>query len=205
MTNLLIPEIAAIITANAESGSTPQSAVKQPRRLFAVAHLCASLFDGDLVEIGAFKGDTTVQLLQVAEEYDRRVLVVDPWETGTQDCYGPEHGIFLKATAPWADRLDVVRLSSQDPEAIAAIYERELCFAYVDGLHQYEPCLTDIRSVGHCRGVIAVDDIRWSSDVLTAFFQGGMDLERVALFYIPQGIREGYLPPGDIELPNEGG
>jgi len=189
-------EITAIIDANAEPGSSPQTADKQTRRLYSVARLCASYYAGDLVEIGAFKGGTTVQLLQVAEEFNRRVLVIDPWETGTQDCYGPERRIFLKATAPWADRLDVLRLSSQDPEATAAIKARMLCFAYVDGLHQYEPCLTDIHSVEHCAGVIAVDDVRWSSGVLTAFFQGAMDLERVPLFYIPQGIREGYLPPG---------
>ena len=193
---MLKAELRAIVDANAEPGAAPQVAEKQRLRLRAVAELCATWYTGDLVEIGAFKGDTTVQLLQVAEQYDRRVLVVDPWKTGTEDCFGQEHGIFIKATRPWADRLDIVRLSSQDPKAIAAIKERELCCAYVDGLHRYEPCLNDIHSVSHCAGLTAVDDIRWSTQVLTAFFQGAMDLERVPAFYVDQGIREGYLLPG---------
>jgi len=115
---------------------------------------------GDIVEIGALKGESTVPFCRIAERYERRVLVVDPWEPGTQNCRGPEYGTFMKQTEVWqtAGVLEVLRLPSQDAEAIAVLQARAWAFALVDGLHDETACLSDIRAVQRAR-VICVDDL----------------------------------------------
>jgi len=186
-------QIERIIGLHAEPGVRPRVADKQQARLRLIAGLCASKLPGDLAEIGAQKGATTVHLLGVAREHDRRVLVVDPWQPGTQDCRGHEYAVFLEATQPWDDLLDVVRKPSQDDEAIAALEGRPLCFAYVDGVHQYAEALGDIMAVRHVAGVIAVDDVRMFDGVRRAFWQAAALLRRTAIYRPDLGIREGYL------------
>jgi len=185
--------INAILEEYAEPNAKPRWATKQRDRMLAIATWCAQNEVGDLAEIGAYRGETTKRLLQVAEAYDRRVLVVDPWKTGTQNCNGTEYPQFVLATQPWADRLDVVRLPSQNKEAIIALMLRDLCFAYVDGLHKYGPALGDIMAVRHVRGVIAVDDTRQIPEVRQAFFQAAVLLGKRTVFRPELGIREGYL------------
>jgi hypothetical protein len=78
-----------------------------------------------------------------------------------------------------------------DPQTIAKIKNKQLCFAFVDGLHTYEACLQDIQTVAHCFGVIAVDDTTWSPDVVRAFREGSALTNRNSLC-IPV-LRESYL------------
>ena len=176
-----------------EQGVRPRVANSQRTRLHHVAAMCAHHRPGDLAEIGAHKGATTVHLLQVAKIRDCRVIVVDPWQKGTQDCRGHEFDIFERATAEYAGLLDVVRLPSQDAFAIKTLMLRPLCFCYVDGLHKHGPALCDIMSVRHCKGVIAVDDVRMFAGVRAAFEQAAVLLGRTAIYRPELGIREGYL------------
>lgn len=182
----------AIIEQYAEPGVKPVTADKQRERLHAVAELAAQTYPGDFVEIGAYCGDTTAQLLDVARKYGRRVLVVDPWQKGTQNCHGGEYEKFLQKTAAHADLLDVVRLRSDDPAAIAALRERALCCAYVDGLHTEEAAFADALNVAHA-GLIVMDDIRCFDQVRVAFGRVAAELEREPCSYYAHGIREGYL------------
>jgi hypothetical protein len=165
--------------------------VQQRDRLEAVAAWCASNCPGDLVEIGCMNGSTTVRLARVAQAHGRRVLAVDPWLTGTQDCRGGEYENFMQVTVPYRDIVDVVRLPSQEPEAVRRIQERAVCFGFVDGLHTYDACLGDILALAHA-AVIAVDDVNWRPDDLRlAFWDGAQKLGR-ALYWHPL-CREGYI------------
>jgi Methyltransferase domain len=168
-----------------------QGSVWQRDRLSRVARLCAERFAGDFVEIGAFLGETTVRLAQVAQACGRRVLVVDPWEAGTQNCTGVEYDLFLKNTAPYRDVIDVVRASSQDYDAMIPVRQRPLSFAYVDGLHTDGACLSDILTVRHTAGIVAVDDLTWSREVQQAFRMGASLTGRLPI-HSPL-CREGYL------------
>ena len=188
-----IERIEHVLGEFAEPGVRPRVANKQPERLMLIAGLCAGRFPGDLAEIGAQKGITTVRLLDVAREHDRRVIVVDPWTPGTQDCRGHEYAIFEQATAEYNDILDVVRLPSQDSQAIEELMAQPLSFSYVDGLHQHGPALCDIMAVRHTEGVIAVDDVRVFAGVRAAFEQAAVLLGRTPIYRPELGIREGYL------------
>lgn len=163
--------------SHAESADGDGS-VYQRERLQALADAVCAHVAGDLLEIGCLNGSTTVLLAEVAAKHGRRVLAVDPWKIGTQNCKGGEYEIFCETTARLSSHIDVVRKSSQDPEAIAAIRGRPLAFAFVDGLHEYAACLLDIRACAHA-GIIAVDDTKWSGDCMRAFIEGGGERRRL--------------------------
>ena len=162
-------------------------------RVCEIAEVCAEKFPGDFVEIGAYLGQTTRGLAEIARQFGRRVLVIDPWEPGTQSCQGWEYNVFLRSTKGYSDIIDVHRIASFEDEAIDIIKSRELCFAFVDGLHIYESALSDIEAWSHCRGAIAVDDLPNCIDVWDAFMEGANVTGRVPLWR--KYHREGYLLP----------
>lgn len=143
-------------------------------RLEAIATYAAERWKGDLLEIGAYCGQTTIILAEIAKKHKRRVIAIDPWEVGRQNCDGHEYGEFLKATKPWKRIIDVIKLPSEDEKAIETIKARELCFAYVDGRHTYENCYSDIMACAHAV-IVAVDDLVWNVDVERAFYDAQAD------------------------------
>jgi predicted O-methyltransferase YrrM len=165
----------------------------QRTRIRTVAEYCLSNFPGDIIEIGCHIGQTTRILAEVAQTKGRRVIALDPWETGTQNCSGVEYEQFQENIKPYADCIDILRLSSFSPEAIQSVKQRPLAMAFVDGLHTYDAALSDIRTVSHCAGIIAVDDISYSFDVMLAMRQGAYELGRKAVHVPP--AKEGYLLP----------
>lgn len=199
------PELSGILAATSSSellsfsGPSPYyyGGTEQRERIRAVAELNVQRHEGDLIEIGAFKGETTRYLCAVAQRYSRRVIVVDPWKTGTQDCDGGEFETFLQNVEPYLDLVDVIRASSVEPAVISEIATRKLAFAFVDGHHSYEACLSDICAVRHTLGMIAVDDlivhpeIWWGDGVSLAFRRGATRTGRIAIR--DPWIREGYL------------
>lgn len=128
--------------------------------------LMAANSQRDLVEIGCLNGSTTVQLAKAAQDFDRKVVAIDPWQKGTQNCAGGEYEIFLETTAPYANSIEVVRLRSDDP-AVRPHIPKAIALAFVDGLHTYESALQDILMVQHAE-VIVVDDITWSAEIMDA-------------------------------------
>jgi|YNPNPStandDraft_1061719.scaffolds.fasta_scaffold43130_2 predicted O-methyltransferase YrrM len=166
---------------------------QQRQRVAEIAEMCARRHPGDFVEIGAYLGETTNRLAEVARKHHRRVIAVDPWEPGTQNCEGWEYEAFLQNIEPYADIVEVVRASSLDKSTKALISERALCFAFVDGLHTYEACLSDIRTVAHTRGIIVVDDVLWSNELMRAFRRGAYFTRRIPVHH--PLCREGYLLP----------
>jgi len=174
-------------------------AIQNRPRVEAVARYCAEHWEGDLVEIGCLYGGQTVLFAQIAREYGRRIVAVDPFVI--EPYYAPNiYELFCGAMAPWRDVLDEIKLSSLSTEAIAYVQSRPLCFAYVDGLHTYEAASSDMHTTAHCAGIIAVDDIiEWNYapgsnvDIRRAFSDGAESLHRTPMSHYL--CREGYLMP----------
>lgn len=173
-------------------------------RLEIVAEYCAQKWPGDIAEIGVLHGNTHRLLAAVAQKHGRRTIAVDPFDVANVRYEKPGYGAdyyqyFLDNTKEWRGIIDVVKLSSMDPKAIQYLKERQLCFAYVDGLHTYKACQSDIMAVGHCNGIIAVDDIhiraKNSSHLIRAFWDAAAALGRIPLDNSLS--REGYLILGD--------
>jgi hypothetical protein len=168
-----------------------QGSLRERDRLALVAELSLQRYKGNLLEIGAFLGETTVRLAALADQYGRRMVVVDPWQPGTQNCEGPEFDIFLQNTRDYRHVIDIVRASSLEPQTIQEIGRMDLAFSYVDGLHTYEATLSDVLAVGATRGMIAVDDVRWHEGTKRGYLEGAARLKRHAMFHA--ACREGYL------------
>lgn len=186
-----IEYVNVVIDELADAGvARPKQEGNLRERIRRIAAFACEHYDGDLLEIGGYTGETTKLLASVAREYGRRVLVVDPWKAGTQNCCGREYPQFLKNTLPYADIVDVVRLESQHENAVSAIRGRALAFAFVDGLHTYEAAGSDVAACDHA-AIICMDDIRWN-DGLRRLFEESEKLK--AWNY---GCREGYLSDAD--------
>ena len=129
-------------------------------KLKKIAEKCCEEYDGDIVEIGCLNGATTNHLASIAKKYNKKVWAVDPYEIGTQNCQDEStYNEFIKnALTPHPLTVSLLRYSSLDLALIDIIKNKNLCFAYVDGLHTEEACYSDIMTVSHCTGVIAVDD-----------------------------------------------
>ena len=165
----------------------------QSQRVAALAELAVSRHPGDIVEIGVNRGFTTKLLAPIAQRHGRRVIAIDPWIAGTQNCQGHEYDEFLKITEPWRDTVEIWKMSSFAPEAFARMDRRSLAFAFVDGLHTFDACMSDFRLVGHTSGPIAADDVRYNREVALALRISARRLGRRA-FHLP-AMREGYLLP----------
>lgn len=165
----------------------------QRERLDNFARWSAAHYPGDFVEIGAFRGETSKLLARAAADTGRRLIVIDPWMTGSQDCDGTEHEQFLANIAPWRESVDVWRESSLNADIIAKLKPRTLCFAFVDGLHTLSACFSDLMAVGHAKGIIATDDVRYNQDLAFAHQHAARLLGREPI--IDPDMREAYILP----------
>lgn len=161
-------------------------------RVVKVANWCVKKWPGDLIEIGCLEAGCTTRFAQIARDHGRRTVAVDPWIPGWTDCKEGSFDRFLKNTRKVADWIDIIRMKSQDKEAVRLIKERELCFAYIDGEHTGDAVYSDILTVSHCNGIIVADDL-YIDAVLEAFWAGARALNRRVLHH-PR-FCEGYLLP----------
>ena len=123
----------------------------------------ATLFDsavncpdgGVIVEIGSFRGRSTI-VLATAADPSVQIVAIDPHagnDRGPQEIDGFEdeaaddHGVFTAnlAAAGVADRVRHVREFS---DAALDTVEDEIDVLYIDGAHRYAPALADIRAWG---------------------------------------------------------
>jgi predicted O-methyltransferase YrrM len=125
----------------------------QGRRLYDAAARCAPT--GRIVEIGSFRGRSTIVLASAAP-VGTEIVAIDPHagnDRGPQEIDGFEteaaddHEVFLAnlRDAGVADRVRHVREFSD--RAHAAV-EDPIDVLYIDGAHRYAPARTDIRDWG---------------------------------------------------------
>lgn len=117
--------------------------------------------DGNIVEIGGGYGEYTKIFLEIANKYDRKVLLIDPFETGWDEMPESYRYEFLRFYRNVRE-IDMRNLwihfeSSQDQSCKEIVKKYSPCFAYVDGLQFEESVLSDLDLV-HGAKLICVDD-----------------------------------------------
>lgn len=157
MIETLINEISYIGTDNTPEGRT-----------YRIGEIARALtIKGNFVEIGAGTGHTTEKLLQASK--DRRVLVIDPWQSDKQQ--PPGYGVYsfddFKERTKGYDNLVVAKMPSFFKEV-----ENYLCdiapiaFAFVDGLQYKENVLSDLFLMSAFGAtIICVDDYNRSTPI----------------------------------------
>lgn len=125
----------------------------QGARLFAAAARCPA--GGQIVEIGSFRGKSTV-VLATAAPAGVRVIAIDP-HAGTDRGPNEITGFATEAASDLevfrstldafgvADRIDHVRRFSERAHSAVA---GEIDVVYIDGAHRYRPARVDIRDWG---------------------------------------------------------
>jgi len=141
---------------------------RQRERVAALADWTLSEFEGDLVEIGACQGLCSRMLAEVAARHGRKLIVIDPWVPGTQDCEGEEYEAFLRNTSEFKKHLEVIREPSSAPVVFEKMRDRPLAFVFVDGLHTFDACWSDFNLVRNVNGIVIADDARYNMEVLMA-------------------------------------
>ncbi len=141
-------EVAALV-ADVDGWMSPD----QGQRLYEAAARCAP--DGRIVEIGSFRGRSTI-VLACAAPPGVEIVAIDPHagnDRGPQEIDGfaaeaaGDHEVFLAnlAAAGVGDRVRHVREFSDRAHAQVADPIEVL---YIDGAHRYGPARTDIRDWG---------------------------------------------------------
>jgi predicted O-methyltransferase YrrM len=152
----------------------------QGRRLAAAARRCQA--GGRIVEIGSFRGRSTIVLARAAEE-SVEVVAIDPHagnDRGPQEIEGFEeaaatdHAVFTAnlAAAGVADRVRHVRAFSDAAHHDVA---DPIDVLYVDGAHRFGPALADITSWGARvgdGGTLLIHDAFSSVGVTLAILRG---------------------------------
>lgn len=163
-----------------------QGDIHQSERISLVAQYCTQGWIGDLIQLG-FKGiETTKKLAAVAITSNRRLMIVPLDEAETQYISS-----IPKDFEPYKDVVDIISSCSLTPETIELIKNKEFCFAFIDGLDTYDACLTAIKTVAHCSGVLAIDNMLQNSEISRAFLQGS-ELTHRSKLYLPD-CQEAYL------------
>ncbi|MCF3591020.1 class I SAM-dependent methyltransferase [Planktothrix agardhii 1029] len=163
-----------------------QGDIHQSERISRVAQYCTQGWIGDLIQLG-FKGiETTKKLAALAITSNRRLMIVPLDEAETQYISS-----ITKDIEPYKDVVDIISSCSLTPETIELIKNKQLCFAFIDCLDTYDICLTAIKTVAHCSGVLAIDNILQNSEISRAFLQGS-ELTHRSKLYLPD-YQEAYL------------
>jgi hypothetical protein len=171
--------------------STVKHSVYKRIRYLEIARIAAQL-EGDLAEVGARYGLTTALLAMAAEQYGRRVLVVDSW----QGHYKKDRREFDKRMRGWESLVDVVHADSQSQEALEAL-SRPLSLAYLDADHSIEAVKRDLEAVKHAR-IIIVDGIHDVQGTRLAWRRFAPDY---GLTLTLPKLHEGYIITRDGEMP----
>ena len=125
----------------------------QGEALYGAAH--QSPIGGRIVEIGSFRGRSTIVLASAAPEA-AEVLAIDPHAgndrgpeeiSGFEDAADADHDAFVAnlAAAGVADRVTHLRMFS---DAALGAVDGEVDMLYIDGAHRYAPARADIRDWG---------------------------------------------------------
>lgn len=123
---------------------------------------------GNILEIGAGVGHSTRVFLKHGENYNRNVLVIDPWET----LAGQPHGYGVYSYAEFMhnvsgyENLIICKEPSSGKVGSFLKYSQPFAFAFVDGLQYESDVLHDLYLCkDHDTYVICVDDYNRNSSV----------------------------------------
>ena len=146
------------------------------RRVASVADFLLSHTPGNILEIGAGQGVTTLLFLKTASKLNKKVFVVDPFESGidnppdssdVDDYYKSffsnySYDSFLERTSDYKNYLTVFKSISQDDSLKKEVMKTvsDVKFAFVDGLQDnVENVLSDLELMGELKThLICVDD-----------------------------------------------
>ena len=142
------------------------------QELWQISEELLSRYPGNIIEIGAGKGENTVGLLEIASTKNSKVVVIDPFEDGWDEMpetYGKPYpfNLFEFNVSGYTDSLILHKVSSQSE----GLYDKLIksspyTFAFVDGLQYEEAVLSDLNlmhSIG-CK-VICVDDYKRLTEI----------------------------------------
>jgi predicted O-methyltransferase YrrM len=127
---------------------TPGYLREREARFLALAALAAPR-SGTILEIGSFKGRSTVGLAYIAKRYGLgSVVAVDPHTapSATDPDLGGKHSTFedFLDNLQRADVLDVVEPHRQYSGELAVTWDRPIGLLWIDGDHTYEGARTDL-------------------------------------------------------------
>lgn len=167
--------------------------VYQSERIFRIAQYCTQEWSGDLIQLGFAGTEATKKLAQVAQKYNRRLFIVGLAEEAETKNISPNlEETLLADIEPYADVVSIICLGALTEEVIQLIKNLEFCFAFLDGFDSYDTCLTAIKTVAYCSGVVAIDNVLNNKEISRAFLLGAEIVAHRSKLYLPL-CREAYL------------
>ncbi len=141
--------------------------IKNENFIFDVCGLFLEYYGGNIVEIGAGEGFSTVNFLKLCDNVKKnsKVIVIDPFESGWDSMpitYGtpyPYHK-FNKNTESLKKHLILIKKSSQDKSVLQELFNlKPITFGFIDGLQYKEAVISDLELLDNlnCK-LICVDD-----------------------------------------------
>lgn len=122
-------------------------------------------YKGNIIEIGAGIGETTIKFLKLAKKYNVKVIVIDPHELGWDnipESYGHpyQYETFLKNVQDYKEYLIHYRVSSLENGLDSKLQQHSpFIFSFVDGLQYKDAVLSDLNLMKKVNvPVICVDD-----------------------------------------------
>lgn len=172
------------------------------KRIKLIADACIDEYEGNFLEIGAGEGYTTLDLLKISTQYNKKTIVIDPFEDNWENIptsYGRPYpyATFMNTVKEFSFGLILYKESSHTQDLCHKLQKEEfVCFAYVDGL-QYKNSVKQDLELMRCIGVpvIGIDDMYRQtniSEVPLAIDEFLKEYDDYALVYI-SGMRECYL------------
>jgi hypothetical protein len=135
------------------------------KNYFSVAEKNLELYGGNIIEIGAGHGESTKKLLQIAKNYNSKVIVIDPFEDGWDEMpetYGKPYPyeIFKSNVLDYEKNMVLIKKSSLEENVYDDIVNHlPISFSFVDGLQYKEAVLSDLMLMRKLNcNVICVDD-----------------------------------------------
>ena len=141
-------------------------------RIKFIAAACINEYEGNFLEIGAGEGYTTLDLLKISTQYNKKTIVIDPFEDYWENIpasYGRPYpyDIFMNNVKDFSFGLILYKEPSQTHDLCHKLQKEELiCFAYIDGLQDKNSIGQDLDLV-RCLGVpvIGIDDMNRQTDI----------------------------------------
>ncbi len=123
-----------------------------PEEALLLYRLASRVQDGCIVEIGSYRGQSTVALaLGARSGHQAPVFAIEPHEnfTGVQGGqFGPADRVAFCQNLLQAGCLESVRLINLPSQQVAASWNQPIGLLWIDGDHRYESVRRDIEGLG---------------------------------------------------------